>query len=62
MSEKNVLCGFIDKELEGLKHDLNVEFHDREDSVFDRSVVRAELYNECSDTLNGCGGEILHDK
>ena len=74
MVSNTALYGYKDRELQALKHELDeevlndsnsigVEFHDREDLVYERSA--GELISQCFclELLNvpPRGGEFLHE-
>lgn len=74
MSSETVLYEYKDLELQALKHELDVEvninefsldveFHDREDLVYERSAGELSCRCFCSELLNvpPRGGEFLHE-
>ena len=72
MLSNAALCGYKDRELQALKHELdvevlnnsnsiNAEFHDYEDLVYDCRTGAANCRDIRSELLNVCGGEFLHE-
>lgn len=72
MSSNTALCGYKDRELQALKHELDVEVnscelipewpgYDHEDLVYERYRSRPRAPNFCLEFLNVRGGEFLHE-